>query len=848
MRRWLITFLLLALPWLAIYRHVLFANETPVFRDAGNFYYPLFAWTQQQWANGQFPLWNPNENAGSSVLADSSSSLFYPGKLLFFLPAEYSRLYSWYIALHSFAACLFCFWWLRSCRVSESAAVVAAWTYAYGGTVLQLHCNVVFLVGAAWLPVTLAAGNRISKGRPIGVLGLAFALSMMVLGGDPQMAYMSSLLVAVWIWSHRKQEGSIGFMRPMGKVGVAATWAIGLAALQVFPSSAWSRNSERANYDQPRSIYEAVSTSWATKRSLADTTAPLLEAPADGHHTFVFDFSLPPWRVVDAALPNYFGRVYPENRRWSLAAESDLGIWTPSLFIGVLPLALGCAFGVLRSWRTVDGRWPLVVSLVSLVGSFGAWGLGWGINMLVEHGLEKDPGLTGLGDQSLGVYWLFTVALPGFVYFRYPAKLLVLTALAFSLLTARGWDESFECPKFRKSILVLLVLSGVLSGVIYGFTIRHFWVEDEQVVAQDDYFGNLTAIAVRRDLFHSLAVAGVSFFLSFVCIRVVERRQQLARFGAAAVVLVGLVYVNSWIVASVSDDAFQVDQKLVDTFHSNPVDQNRTFFFTIIEAPAEWSEPSPRRCHDILQWETKYLLGRTPLLIDGCSLLGVEHSIEGLDWRMFLDRFQHTNTKVEVAGFLAAAGVRYYKPPPPITLNSHSNIESPLMVLKHNHRAWLAKDIIRKPPLVRRSPAMIAERTKVLLDQIELTKTVMVECPDSVELPKSLSISGEVKVLNDFGTRLEMQAALDGESFIVIRDQYDDGWIAEVSTDGGPFRTVPMWRTNRVFRGLLLPAGRHEIRLAYRPTSFVVGVWVSGFSWVLMLLAVVQRLRRTIKQ
>ena len=73
-----------------------------------------------------------------------------------------------------------------------------------------------------------------------------------------------------------------------------------------------------------------------------------------------------------------------------------------------------------------------------------------------------------VGSQVGGVYWLMTTLLPTYVNFRYPAKLLVVAALALSQLTALGWDRLFEQERqrFKKVLQWLAGASAVLLVVL----------------------------------------------------------------------------------------------------------------------------------------------------------------------------------------------------------------------------------------------------------------------------------------------------------------------------------------------------------------------------------------------
>ena len=59
---------------------------------------------------------------------------------------------------------------------------------------LSLYSNVIFLVGAAWLPWGLRAIDRLLRqGRRRGAVELAAVLALQVLGGDPEAAYLTAV-------------------------------------------------------------------------------------------------------------------------------------------------------------------------------------------------------------------------------------------------------------------------------------------------------------------------------------------------------------------------------------------------------------------------------------------------------------------------------------------------------------------------------------------------------------------------------------------------------------------------------------------------------------------------------
>ena len=68
--------------------------------------------------------------------------------------------------------------------------------------------------------------------------------------------------------------------------------------------------------------------------------------------------------------------------------------------------------------------------------------------------------------------------------------------------------------------------------------------------------------------------------------------------------------------------------------------------------------------------------------------------------------------------------------------------------------------------------------------------------------------------------RLRVQAS--APAVVVLLDTFDPGWGATL--DGAPTGVL---RAHLAFRGILVPAGSHEIRMAYRPRSVTAGGLIS---------------------
>src|SRR4029077_13938975 len=168
----------------------LFGNRQFGYRDAVQYYYPLYQRVQDEWNAGRWPLWEREENAGMPLLGNPTAAVLYPGKLVFAIMP-----YAWgarvYIVAHTALAFVTMLVLMRSWQTSWVGSALSALGYAFGSPILLQYSNVIYLVGAAWLPLGFHAVDRwVRLGRRSAVLELAIVLAMQTLGGDPESAYI----------------------------------------------------------------------------------------------------------------------------------------------------------------------------------------------------------------------------------------------------------------------------------------------------------------------------------------------------------------------------------------------------------------------------------------------------------------------------------------------------------------------------------------------------------------------------------------------------------------------------------------------------------------------------------
>lgn len=581
--------------FVACFHEIIFQDRLFAFRDAAYFYYPLFEWIQQTWEAGRLPWWNPYENGGVPVGANPAASLFYPGKLIFFAVRDFDTAYGMYILSHVLLATFWAYRLARHWHASRPAATLASIAYTFSGAVLIQYSNVIFLVGAAWLPAGVLAADRMfryRRKRDAILLGMVCAL--LTLGGDPQAAYHLGLLalllmvlralrrrrlaagVTPTFSTHRKLSSAVTSLaakktktRLWKLVGISLAVGLGLAAVQIVPTIAYLVKTDRGSDQLARSFFEVpgmIGKEVAQQRIVEGLLCQRLDRP--GHQSSVYEFSIGPWRFAEMVWPNCYGQQFPLHRRWIQALPGEGRVWTPTLYAGILPLgfALG-AFRLRRRTRrsrrssatarssfgsdTISRRWMSWTLLLGLLGSLGYYGLVWLVEELVGP-------ISVAGPPVGGLYWLMTVVLPGYVYFRYPAKLLVLVALGLAMLAARGWDDFFSS---RRTVRTDRIFFGVMATslvALVGFVlVKPFWSDWVSNTPACPIFGPLDKAGAFGDTFFGLlqasVVSGMAWFSLHFAIpnaKYSERKEMLAPILLIFLAALDVGLANRWIIAT----------------------------------------------------------------------------------------------------------------------------------------------------------------------------------------------------------------------------------------------------------------------------------------------------------
>ena len=257
--------LLIALCWLFYWRLL---TPNPLNQQSlveGDFSGQFVAFAHYQairLAQGEVPLWNPYNNAGSPFLADTQSAVFYPPRLLTIAALNitggstpqrmYDALQKEMVA-HVLIASLLMYALVRRLTPGQPYSVigglVAGITFAYGGYLTgypQLQLAV--MEAGIWLPLALLAVHEATRParigwRWLGLAGLALALSL--LAGHPQTSlFLGYVTLAYLGWRvatlRHRWTAFVAGAALIGLIGV------GIAAVQLIPGLEYTRLTARS--------------------------------------------------------------------------------------------------------------------------------------------------------------------------------------------------------------------------------------------------------------------------------------------------------------------------------------------------------------------------------------------------------------------------------------------------------------------------------------------------------------------------------------------------------------------------------------------------------------------------
>jgi hypothetical protein len=769
-RDFLIVVLLLLLPVISFSE--LFLSDKTLFRsDISRIHYPLAVLKARSFSSGQVPVWNPYILFGFPQLADQDVLALHPLNLFFLFPLKPHVALSYFVVAHFILAGIFSYLMARSLQMSRVGAFITAVTFALSGYLMAQLSNLPIMTGSAWFPLTFFLFVKtLQTMRPTYAVLCGGAIALQILASHPQVVFYSLLILGSY--------GVFRFIRLWrgDEIGIqdkrkTAIRLVALLALAVLVGLALAAIQIAPTWEMKGLSPRATGVSYQTMTS----------------------YSLPPHNLLTFLFPNILGNPV-------IGYTGQMHFQELHVYVGILPLLL-----IPWAWarRKRDGHVAFFTILAA--GSL----------------------LLALGRHT-PLYHLL-VYVPGFNFFRVPARWLFVATISFSVLAGYGYDtlagghDRVESRRFAilwKTLgwlnvgLTLILLAGLACG--------------EQVIQPLNYLPNglLSEQSIERirSLIHgltrlpliqlsdnlsatlsSLNPALLFILLSnagFLLICIWNKRRIAAT--AFQVMLVSLIVVDLLLTAGTTINPVRDASYFERQVGSTTFLQQNSGLYRIYSAASGGRVQS--------------LSADMPTVYELYGAQGHLSELVGQRTRNFLEILGQRAALVNLAGVKYTLVEKGSGPPGTVRVYAGSNLE-----IYENESVLPRAFIVHHVEVI---PSEQAVLDSLLSDDFDPGHTVLLEEEPSPGLDQAIVPSEsdlhEAEITFYSPQRVVVEADLKVDGFLVLSDTYYPGW--KVFVDG---REDKIYQADYLFRAVLLRQGKHVVEFRYSPLSFRVGLAIS---------------------
>ena len=703
-----------------------------------------------------FPLWNPYLFGGMPYIAAMHGDIFYPTFLLrMVMPTDVAM--TWGFIIHLFLAGIFTFGFLRAVGYGFPGALVGGLAYMMGGQIASYvspgHDGKLFV--SALFPLALWMLHRgMRRGRASSWGAVALIIGLAVLSPHPQL--LQYMLLASGAYALFLGFGEMDGVRIAPRVTITRLAAalgavlVGLAIGAV----------------QYLPVREYVA--WSPR------------AGGVANYEVATSYAWPPSELLNTYLPQFSGMLDAYWGRNGIHLHSD--------YVGAVVLIVaGAAFIGLRA----DPRRKHIVFWTATLIITVLWSLG-----------------------SATPFYLIPYAIvPGTKFFRAPATIFFVGALAIAFLTCVGTERFLQWRMSRRYLFGWSIFAGVIAilatvGGLSSFAAS--FADERQLDRLEANNRQLIAGAWRSFGFVALTVA---LGLAYLRARIPPRTAVAALAALMAVDLWSIERLY-WMFSPPASVIYKADA-IIDTVRADP-QPGRVLALPIKRT----SQPDAILTGDALMSHRV----RGTLGYHGNQLARYNELIgwNGEDNRLLSPNvLQLTNTRflltnIEELPFVP--GVKRVTGP----VRSPAGEEAYLFRLdQENPYSWVTPVAVKATDdqvLATLLDPRFDVRRAALFDQ----SADVAAAPAVRSLPEPLTITASVGRYAPGNVQINLSAPAPARASLIVSENYYPGWRARV--DGKPAR---LGRADLTLIGVELPAGGRTVELSFESPSYQRGKTIS---------------------
>ena len=223
---------------LSVFFPLFFSGKAIFHRDYHFITYPFRYFLGQAYQQGVIPYWSPHVYGGMPFMSLFHPGVFYPPSILFFLQDTVLAINLFYF-LHFLVLGGFLFLLGKLWDLSFAARLCVSVTGMLSGFIFGSILLSNFFMAAVWLPAIFWTFLQYRKTGQIGYFaGAVLAIATQTLAASPEISMMTvGLLFLHELWFIPKGERVASGLRLTFSLGLAIVLALGLSALQLWPSA-----------------------------------------------------------------------------------------------------------------------------------------------------------------------------------------------------------------------------------------------------------------------------------------------------------------------------------------------------------------------------------------------------------------------------------------------------------------------------------------------------------------------------------------------------------------------------------------------------------------------------------
>jgi len=346
---------------------------------------PLRFLVSQSIKQGEIPLWTDLLAGGFPLLAEGQAGVFYPFNLIIFSLLPFIAAVNISLLVNFYLAEIFVYLYARILKISRISSVLSAIIFSFSGFFIFRLKHLNMINAAIWLPLEFYLIEKyfLSRKKSLFLVLLSLVFSIQFFAGHPQISYLSLVSCLIYFVLRLFLDNDKPSLVSVAKKTVIfwlATGIItfGVCAIQFLPS--WE-------------FYSAT----ARQRAVG--------------YEFSTLYKYSPAGLLNFITPYWLGN--PANNSYNQDIRETGVFWENNIYFGVLALVF------------------------SLLATFYLFPINKKVRLLTILGLSS---FLIIFNEASPLFAIFYRWLPGFSYFRFHQRFLLLTLICGVGLAGFGFD------------------------------------------------------------------------------------------------------------------------------------------------------------------------------------------------------------------------------------------------------------------------------------------------------------------------------------------------------------------------------------------------------------------------